>query len=820
MPLFPQFRLLRGGAPAALRRRRKTAHPSAAADYLQQSQPVAFLIFVVTVAAIVLISFVGVSSATLPVLQNQLAMVRIVAGAPFTYESRLKTELSQAQLRNRVPPVYQFAFGPLQQFEASLRELLAALEKLERDYPADTVAASGMQGAFSPSARRRAELNTIVEAFNAKGSYRLSVDAAATLLSLGDAKARSALVENGLATLREIYREGVYDNSHTFVAGTTDSVSLFRVRRPSGEIAQVPVRSLEEALTFLRINLAGGGVSREGTLALFRLFSNGVTPNLIYDREATERLQQQVLADLKPVTVSVERGQTIIEPGMRVTPEQYEMLVAHRDFLLHNGDVALNEGLQLYGRILLVLAMVMASVLYIRLEDPETMRSNGRLALLALVVILNLALVRTTYWIGQLPFFMQNIAAASLLPYVAPTALAPLIVAILIDAGSAIFMALLISIFTGVIYGNRLDLLVITFLASMVGIFSCRAIRQRSRVVRAAGLGGLTVACFALLIGITDQLPFLTVLRQMAAGLVTGLLTGVAVAGLLPVLEGLFKRTTDITLLELTDYNHPLLHRMQMETPGTYHHSLIVANLAENAANAIGANPLLGRVCSLFHDIGKITKPEYFAENQREGVNPHDDRSPSFSALIIKSHVKDGVDLALKHRLPKAVIDVIQQHHGTTLIQSFYQRARSSDSRPPLPPPVGGTLSLPTASRDPFAPGLEARVCETTYRYDGPKPQFKESAIIMLADGVEAATRSLRRVTHQHLGELIDQIFERRLEDGQLDEAPLTLAELGQIKSSFTFTLLNMLHARVAYSPAMEKPEARNVPSKSEQDAG
>ncbi|MDD2764425.1 MAG: HDIG domain-containing protein [Opitutaceae bacterium] len=817
MPFFHKLQLLRRSPAAASRRRRKTVHTSAAASYLQQSQPVAFLLFVVTVAAIVLISFVGVSSVTLPVLPNQLAMVRIVAGAPFSYESRIKTELSRAQLLNRVPPVYQLELGPLQQFESNLHELLAALEKIERDYPADTVAASGMQGAFSPSARRAAELDTLVEAFNAKGPYRVAADDVAALLALGDAKARFAIVENGLAALREIYREGVDDNSRTFAAGSPDSISLFRVRRPSGEIAQVRVQSMEEALTFLRINLAAEGVSRETTLSLFRLFRNGVTPNLIFDRGATERLQQQVIADLKPVTVSVERGQTIIEPGARVTPEQYEMLVAHRDFLLHHGDLAINEGLQFFGRILLVLAMVMASVLYIRLEDPETMRNNGRLALLALVVILNLALVRTTYWVGELPSFMKNTTAASLLPYVAPTALAPLIVAILIDAGSAVFMALLISIFTSVIYGNRLDLLVVTFLASMVGIFSCRAIRRRSRVVRAAGLGGCTVAGFAALIGIADQFPPLVVIRQMAAGLVTGLLTGVAVAGLLPVLEGLFRRTTDITLLELTDYNHPLLHRMQMETPGTYHHSLVVANLAENAANAIGANPLLCRVCSLFHDIGKTTKPEYFSENQREGVNPHNERSPSFSALIIKSHVKEGVDLALKHKLPTAVIDVIRQHHGTTLIQTFYQRARGGE----IHPPAGGSAPpIPAASRDPFPPGLETRVCETTYRYDGPKPQFKESAIIMLADGVEAATRSLRRVTPQHLSELIDQIFKSRLEDGQLDEAPLNLAELSQIKSSFTFTLLNMLHARVAYPPAAEKPEARNAPRKSEQGAG
>ncbi len=813
MAFLQRLRLLR---TASLRKRRKTVRTSPIATFLQESPSVGFLIFVITVAAIVLISFVGVSSSSLPVLPNQLAMVRIVAGAPFSYESKLKTDLNRAQLRNRVPPVFQLELGPLQQFEANFRDLLAELEKLDQDYPAPTGAAPTTPGAFSPAARRAALLDAIVESFNIKGPYRVSLDDIGTLLALGDAKARFAIAENGLATLREIYHEGVYDGGSNLTPRGNDSVALFRVRRPNGEVAQVRVQSMEEALTFLRINLAAEGVSRDATLALYRVFSNGVTPNLIFDRDATERLQQQAIADLKPFVVQVERGETIVEPGTRVTPEQYEMLVAHRDFLLHNGNVARNEGFQLFGRILLVLAMVMASVFYIRLEDPETMHNNGRLALLALVVILNLALVRATYWIGELPYFMENTAAASLLPYVAPTALAPLVVAILIDAGSAIFMALLISIFTGVIYGNRLDLLVITFLASMIGIFSCRAIRKRSRVVRAAGLGGFSVACFALLIGIADQLPVLMVVREMIAGLTTGLLTGVAVAGLLPVFETLFKRTTDITLLELTDYNHPLLHRMQMEAPGTYHHSLVVANLAENAANAIGANPLLCRVCSLFHDIGKLSKPEYFAENQRDGVNPHNERNPSFSALIIKSHVKDGVDLALKHRLPKTVIDVVQQHHGTTLIQSFYQRARNIENRPAAPAPSdSGTLTA-----DPFPRALETRVCETTYRYDGPRPQFKESAIIMLADGVEAATRSLRRVTPQHLAELIDQIFSSRLEDGQLGDAPLTLAEIGQIKSSLAFTLLNMLHARVAYSPTEAKPEAPNDSRKPEQGTG
>jgi putative nucleotidyltransferase with HDIG domain len=348
-------------------------------------------------------------------------------------------------------------------------------------------------------------------------------------------------------------------------------------------------------------------------------------------------------------------------------------------------------------------------------------------------------------------------------------------------------MALLISIFTGVIYGNRLDLLVLTFLASLVAIFGCRDVRRRGRVVRAAGMGGLTVAAFAALIGVAQQTPAETLLWQMAAGLVTGLLTGIAVVGLLPVLEALFKRTTDITLLELTDFNHPLLRRMQLEAPGTYHHSLVVAQLSENASNAIGANPLLARACALFHDIGKSANPAYFTENQRDGGNPHNEKDPAVSASIIRQHVNDGVELAARHHLPRAVMDVIRQHHGTTLVKFFYDRA----------------LAL---SQSPF-PGVEPPpVPDAPFRYEGPKPQFKESAVVSLADGVEAVTRSVRTITAEKLGALIDRLIAERVSDGQLDEAPLTFEDLAKIKNSFTFTLLNMLHSRVAYSAAGEQP--------------
>ncbi|MDE3084653.1 MAG: HDIG domain-containing protein, partial [Verrucomicrobiota bacterium] len=683
------MKLLRGGLTASSKRARMTAEASAALQFLERSRAIAILIFIATVVAIVLISSVDISMANLPVLPDQLSSVRVVASATFTYTSAEKTRLAREQIRNRVPPVYRLEFSPFEQFRNHMHELLTRLEKFEHDFPANSPLGGDL---------RHKALEQIVDDFNAKGPYRANVDDVATLLSLGDAKVRFGIVENGLAALHEMYLQGMHDN--TLMGAQPGGVAVFQIIKDSSEIAQRPVQSMEEALTFLRINLAAEGISREATLALFRIFENGATPNLIFDHDATIRRQEEALKSLQPITVSVERGQTILEPGTRVTPEQYEMLEAQRKFLLNSGNVKLDADLQLFGRVLLVLAMVMASVIYIRMEDRETLQSNGRLALLALVVIINLALVRATYTLTSLPYFIEHDTTASLLPYTAPTALAPVIVAILIDAGSGIFMALLVSIFASVIYGNRLDLLVLTFLASMVAIFSCHSLRKRGRIVRATGLGGLVVAAFALFMGVIDRLPPITVFEQMIAGLGTGLFTGIAVVGLLPVLEGLFKRTTDITLLELSDYNHPLLRLLQLEAPGTYHHSIVVAQLAENAANAIGANPLLARVCAQFHDIGKTGKPEYFSENQHGPFDPHENTTPALSALIIKSHVKDGVDLARKHKLPKAVIDVIQQHHGTTLIRYFFERAKSEthapfSSLPPFPVKARHTSATP-----------------------------------------------------------------------------------------------------------------------------
>jgi putative nucleotidyltransferase with HDIG domain len=767
-----QLRLLVGGL-GARKGDAKAAPGSGFREFLDRSRLVAGLIFVVTVAAIVLVSSAGMRVLDLPVLPNQIAPVRIVAGIPFTYLSTEKTEAERQRRLASLPPIYRLDMAPLEKFEGAARLLLANLAAFEAAHP-------------DPSTLffdRRAALSALADEFNSRGPYAASVDDLDALLSSGDAAARTAMFENGFGALQQIYSQGVHDDSAA--EGAPDAVMMYEIERPAGGVASRPVQSMEEALTFLRVSLAAEGVPRPAANALFRMFRGGVQSNLIFDHDAAAAREAEVTSRLKPVTVGVAPGQTIVEAGDRVTPEQYEMATAYRKAASEGSDAGINNGLELFGRVLLVLAMVLASIIYVRLEDPETLASNVRLGLLALVVILNLGLVRLVYSVGGAELFVRDSTWASALPYLAPTALAPLIVAILIDAGSAIFMALLISIFSGVIYGNRLDLLVLTFLASMVAIFGCRNARRRGRVVRAAAMGGLTVATFAALIGVAQQTPYETIGWQMGAGLLTGVLTGVAVVGLLPVLESLFKRTTDITLLELTDFNHPLLRRMQLEAPGTYHHSLVVAQLAENACNAIGANPLLARACALFHDIGKSVNPAYFTENLRDNSDPHSEKDPAISAEIIKKHVTDGVDLAARHNLPRAVIDVIRQHHGTTLVRFFYERA----------------LAL---SQSPF-PGVEPPTVPTApFRYDGPKPQFKESAVVSVADGVEAVTRSVRTITAEKLASRIDRLISDRVADGQLDEAPLTFEDLAKIKNSFTFTLLNMLHSRVAYGASDE----------------
>jgi len=512
--------------------------------------------------------------------------------------------------------------------------------------------------------------------------------------------------------------------------------------------------------------------------AFYSLSLNGLRERH-YDPAATKDRALAKLASLPPVHVEVAEGELIIHKGDRITLETHEKYQTYREEVSAGNEL-------LYERFLLTMGIFVVVALYVRLVMPDAWSNGRRLGIVGVAVLLNLGLSRLILELGHADLFGGNATLIAVLPYLLPVSFGSMIVAIMAGPRSALLTALLVGLFHSAMQGTDLQPFISTTAGAVMAAAFCRDVRYRSRVVRAGVVGGGVVALFGLGFALTGGFEPAVALPQMAAAVFVGTLGGIVVVGVLPLFEYLFKVTTEVTLLELTDFNHPLLRRMQLEAPGTYHHSLMVANLSENAASETGANPLLCRACSLFHDIGKMVQPEYFSENQSGDENPHFRRNPSMSALIIKSHVKEGVEMARRANLPDVMVDVIKQHHGTTLVRYFYLEAvrKSKQTKLPL--------------------GEKEEVDESTYRYDGPRPRFKESAIIFFADSVEAASRSLKKVTSRAVEEMLDSIFAQRLDDGQLDECALTLDEIKLIKQSFSKTILNMLHARVEY-PDMDK---------------
>jgi putative nucleotidyltransferase with HDIG domain len=506
------------------------------------------------------------------------------------------------------------------------------------------------------------------------------------------------------------------------------------------------------------------------------------------DRSKTVQAQERKVAAIQTdnYEVSVSEGDVILRKGDEVSEDAMEKYKRLLYFSANESDL-------LPRRILLTCTTFLCSLLYISLVLPDFWRSGSKTGIVATAVLGNLLISRGVIELGGTELFGGNPMLVGMLPYLLPVAFSSMVVMITVGPRMGAVAALMTSTFHSAMQDTGVESLVISLAAALMGAFFCRDVRLRGSALKAGTMAGAVAAVFAIAIGLIAGSAITSIFNHSVAALFTGLVTGGLVLGALPIFERVFKVATDVTLFELTDYNHPLLRRMQVEAPGSYHHSLMVANLAENAASAVGANPLLCRACSLFHDIGKMKQPEYFTENQTALTNPHSRRNPAMSALIIKSHVKEGVEMAREHGLPRVVRDIIRQHHGTTLVKYFYHEAKKQIRQERLPLGGGADLDEPD---------------ESTYRYDGPKPRFRESAIIFFADSVEAAARSLRKVTKHSVEELLEAIFVDRLEDGQLDECPLTLEEIAAIKSSFISTILNMLHSRIEY-PEDEKPKKR-----------
>jgi putative nucleotidyltransferase with HDIG domain len=429
------------------------------------------------------------------------------------------------------------------------------------------------------------------------------------------------------------------------------------------------------------------------------------------------------------------------------------------------------------------------------INQPTTFLRSSRVLLVFGVIFVQLAATKLVLVLcnsGTYSFLRPETVGL-----IAPYAFAPLTLSVLLGRNHGLYASVFVSLWSSILFGKvDAPLLVCGLISGFTAVYLTLQVRRRSRLIRAGFGVGVAIWLLSLTFGIIGPLDLFSpggndwkmIGIQSALAIGNGILTATIVGGILPILEQLFQITTDISWLEASDLNHPLLRRMTIEAPGTYHHSLVVANLAEAAAEAIGANATLCRVCSYFHDVGKLVKPDYYTENMNFERNPHDDLAPTMSALIIIAHVKEGVDLALKHGLNRRIVDIIQEHHGTSLVYYFYKRAlqQQDDAR------TGGKIMN-------LREGDVPEVREETFRYSGPKPQTKESAIISLADMVESASRSLEKPTPQKIEQLVTELIGQRIADGQLVECDLTLADLNMIAERFRFTLMTMLHTRIAY---------------------
>jgi hypothetical protein len=430
--------------------------------------------------------------------------------------------------------------------------------------------------------------------------------------------------------------------------------------------------------------------------------------------------------------------------------------------------------LPLLGICLLVGFLLGSLYLYIFTLQPVALRRPSSLFLLASVILLSVAVTRFFLFLSHSVHQALPGVPVSALEYLVPVALGGLLLAVLFNSRLAFAGALAISILTSLLASAEFRFFLYSFVGSLTAIFALVGQKSRATLLKAGALVGLanlySILAWSLLSGATESLAF-----DLVGGLINGLFVAILALGLLPLFEYLFQVATDFRLIELCNMNHPLLKQMILKAPGTYHHSMLVGTLAEAAGEAIGANTLLCRVGAYYHDIGKMTKPLYFVENQTDSRDLHGKLRPSLSSLVIVSHVKAGVELGRAHGLPTAVVEMIPQHHGTRLVTFFYDKAKKSQD-----PDMG-------------------EVQEEEFRYPGPKPQTKEAAILMLADAVEAASRTLTERTQGRFQGLVGNIVNTIFTDGQLNECELTLRELHLIEESFVRVLLGIYHHRVDY---------------------
>ena len=698
--------------------------------------------------------------------------------APFDFSIRLDDGVIAARrdsVARAEPPIFREDPDALDATLARLDSLEARLDSAFAAFDAWRAATA----AGDAGAARRDSLAYI----GRRDAFRRSLSADQWLLLLRSATTArpggltldDQLIGEATRVARELLGRGVLTVTKDSVTTATIVVQNPDPRvRTEFEIGREDVLGYQEALVVSRRAFATAFPARPDTVNVgMTLLRGALQPNYVYEPLATAERRRARIESVLPTQGRVKRGITIVRGGDEVTQERFEQLrslaFAQRQ---RSGDVSWVR--TVFGRFLLVTLALSQFFLYLYLLRPVIFFNLRYMTLVS--VLLAFALVG----------YLVAGAFASSAAYAVPIALVSILLTIAFDSRVGILATMTLSLLGGLAFGFNFEYTFAMLLVGIMAVFSVRDVKNRSQLLASAGLVLVGFAATLLGYALLRADPFTDrFLAELVAVSVHALLVLLA-APLLFSIEKTFGLTTDMTLLELSDTNRPLLKELSLKAPGTFNHSLQVANLAEAAADAIGANALRTRVGALYHDIGKMRKPEYFIENQQPDENPHERIKPSMSAIVLMSHVKDGLEIAREQRLPAVLRDFIASHHGTSLMEFFYRRAQEDA-------------------------GTDA-VEEADFRYPGPRPQTNEQAIVMLADSIEAASRSLDKPTPKKLESLIDAIVNSRLADGQLDDSSLTFSDLSTVKETFLGLLSGIYHFRVKYPDQAEAADREGAP--------
>lgn len=492
---------------------------------------------------------------------------------------------------------------------------------------------------------------------------------------------------------------------------------------------------------------------RQVTTSLARSY---LTENVILDQAATDERVASALSNMEPVRGMVQKGQILVRHGEVVTAEQVDLM---QELGLYSSPTGI---LSVSGVCVLVLVILWLVRAYLKKFDPSIYYDDRQIFLILLVVVGSILLGKIAHYYS---------------PFVNPMAVGTLLLAILIGLRVGLCVGTALACFFCIMADFDIQILIGAFVGSCIATYGISRLSYGNSLVRTGVMLGIGNFLVIGAIGAAKSVEMGEVFYTSFLALAGGILSAVITIGVLPYLENAFQITTPIKLMQIGQANHPLLERLLLEAPGTHHHGLVVANLAEAAAHEVGADAILVRVGAYYHDVGKLYRPGFFVENQFGTDNPHDKIAPSLSTRIITAHVRDGVALCREYQVPETVVNIVREHHGTMLVSYFYHKAKEE-----------------------YGDSIE----ESDFRYDGPKPQSKESALIMLADSCEAAVRSLGKPSSTRIESMVRKIIATRLQEGQLDECNLTLRDLKIIGDVFIRLLSSMFHTRIEYPESKE----------------